>query len=1197
MLNFTYDDSLTIIDIVIKSKIKDAEYWGQIDITKDDLKVIKDKIIECLHSGYDFKTLFKQFRYAMVTYVVFLAKYYYKGDLWGMICDEVGLEKINAADQIQIGTMILSTFSLCGMDYSAANNSPRKYVDSILYQVGEPPESNLGDLFYIIKYGFMNNVEPQILIDEITSRSYGVHKPLLHFLEYSPDYRAINFILDVQDTFLSATQSSDLSGKYSEAYLEWVELDKEKGSYKNKKDEDKVEVRPYYFLDYRKNGLCVVLPRINMSEEWVESAKWNIKGDRDFKVEKIAYVQGAEGKRYVDQMIVPVKLCKFLSITFEYDDGFDLHQSSYGLKGLYSDECEVFYFNSSGRKINNSYLRAPYGYLIYPSQYKIQSSNVIRDVQSYPLITSDYKIEQITPITADARMTITTNCGDIVLLMRPQLSITLHGRKLFDSDYIESEIPLFLDIPKISLSFKGFSNTEGIEIHIGHNRISVQGLNLDKENIIDLSDAIEDDCFGINVIRVYQYGRFIKEERFCLLPKFHTNYDTSLPWPDKFFKNRIAKFSINKIKGWALCFENGNVQDLIDKYVISVPYSEGTLRGSVVSKQDNLHVLVDFELPICALKAELVSDTDISEKCELDDFLEGTPWASIAVYGEYSKNEYEIQLKSINGIEQKRQIKLNNNGSINADLSVFRDTIQNVPLPAEIVIHNNQTDEEYILIFVDEKIKFRTRPQYVYKKKILGIKNEDIDDDVHLEKFGDKNYRMPLKYECSTINSKGWRVYTFNDMDALTPGFYRLVRNNKAGDLFLFDDDFHITLEKDQFVVSRKEKDTPIDSFSVWVDQALSDLVMYRNGNKLSKLKESSSYLLRNDLQKYKGSTLTDWDILNLVSFGFMLEAKISDEHKDIISEYMCNVSRYILSGKDRYTVIKKLIEVNASDYVFHQCLNNYSLLLTEIDDDLLPNQIKELAGEVKHYYPKLSLLLLMRKDSPIRETIGDPIYRELIGQQAVIEMMNSDVSDEIKNEDRRHFLKEDGQSHVHINLTEQISGINQFYEMIDEKRSKSGKIYLDKDKIPDSGIYLSGTRYSDLFVNWYIRNHPKGGAIEAEKEKKIKDSYRSFKTNVWNNIFALQRDEQIGTYVKEYNNVLQKRTSGDPTGFSLPNFFYFEALSALLVSLDVPQKYNGIKEEARNFMVNAFEIAPYMAERDLIMAALFVYLRRKEGV
>ena len=53
MLNFTYDDSLTIIDIVIKSKIKDAEYWGQIDITKDDLKVIKDKIIECLHSGYD----------------------------------------------------------------------------------------------------------------------------------------------------------------------------------------------------------------------------------------------------------------------------------------------------------------------------------------------------------------------------------------------------------------------------------------------------------------------------------------------------------------------------------------------------------------------------------------------------------------------------------------------------------------------------------------------------------------------------------------------------------------------------------------------------------------------------------------------------------------------------------------------------------------------------------------------------------------------------------------------------------------------------------------------------------------------------------------------------------------------------------------------------------------------------------------
>ena len=183
------------------------------------------------------------------------------------------------------------------------------------------------------------------------------------------------------------------------------------------------------------------------------------------------------------------------------------------------------------------------------------------------------------------------------------------------------------------------------------------------------------------------------------------------------------------------------------------------------------------------------------------------------------------------------------------------------------------------------------------------------------------------------------------------------------------------------------------------------------------------------------------------------------------------------------------------------------------------------------------------------------------------------------------------------MTITEEISGVNQFYQMIDEKRSKSGKIYLDKDKIPDTGIYLNGNRYSDLFVNWYIRNHPRGGAIEAEKDKKIKSAFASFKTNVWNNIFSLQRDEIIGIYVKEFNKVIQKRASGDPTNFSIPNFFYFEALSALIISLNIPQKYVEIKEKASEYLVNAFEVAPYMAERDVIMAALFVYLRRKEGI
>ena len=178
----------------------------------------------------------------MVTYVVFLTKYQYNGDFWGMISEEIGIDKPNGSDQAQIGKKILLTFDLAGMDYSPVKFSTRIYVDAVLYEIGEPPESNLGDLFYLFKYGFMSNVEPQVLIDEITTRAYGVHKPLLHFLEDTPESTALNFIVDMQDTYLSATQADDMSGKYASAYSDWYELDKEKTTYRSKKDEDQVVI-------------------------------------------------------------------------------------------------------------------------------------------------------------------------------------------------------------------------------------------------------------------------------------------------------------------------------------------------------------------------------------------------------------------------------------------------------------------------------------------------------------------------------------------------------------------------------------------------------------------------------------------------------------------------------------------------------------------------------------------------------------------------------------------------------------------------------------------------------------------------------------------------------------------------------------------------------------------------------------------
>ena len=95
------------MDTSIKNNAKDIIYWG-------DLDILKNCIVLLLEKGFVFKELFKQYPYAMVTYVVFLARYKYNGDFLGMISEEIGIDKPNAPDQTQIGKMILKVFDSCG---------------------------------------------------------------------------------------------------------------------------------------------------------------------------------------------------------------------------------------------------------------------------------------------------------------------------------------------------------------------------------------------------------------------------------------------------------------------------------------------------------------------------------------------------------------------------------------------------------------------------------------------------------------------------------------------------------------------------------------------------------------------------------------------------------------------------------------------------------------------------------------------------------------------------------------------------------------------------------------------------------------------------------------------------------------------------------------------------------------------------
>ncbi|GEM_PF-2085224 len=1201
LIRFTANESLKSMDTSIKENAIDIIYWGDLNLLRGDLDILKNHIVLLLDKGYVFKDLFKHYPYAMVTYVVFLARYKYNGDFWGMISEEIGIDKPNASDQTQIGKRILKVFDSCGLDYSIAMESNRKYVDSVLYEIGIPPESNFGDLFYIFKYGFMSNVEPQILIDEITTRAYGVHKPLLHFLKESPEERAINFVLDIQDTYLSATQNDDFSNKYSDAYYEWAEQDKVKSTYKGKDSEEHVEVRPYFFFDSGKKGLCIVLPRQIMKEEWVESATWRVVGDNDFSVEKECYVQGVEGKRFIDQLVVSVKPCRTYTITFEYNDGFEVHPKPFELKGL--EENDFFYFNSNGRRINQRYLKSPYGTVIYSSDFEVSCNGVERDILAYPLLIGNYLIEQITPLAIDSEFVIKTNGEDIALQMRPQIITSLSGRMIFDSPYVDSEIPLFLEIPNLHLTFEGFSTEEGVELRVGRTSLMIEDLSLDEENIVDISMAFEEKTYGVHSIRIYQFNRFIKLLRFCLLPNFKSNYVNELDWAESKYnlKNSSSKLVINKVDGWQIDFENGSAKDLPDKYEIHVPYKDGVLNGTIISRQDNLHLSVGFELPICAYKYEVFSNNEIGDRCDMADFLDVNPWLAVSFYGGYKDNLYNVKLVSVNGVEQKKEIKLSNNGSANFDLSIFRDTIQAVPLPVKIIVENAETKENFDVILIDEVVKFKYRPQYFRKTRRIAFKDEDIQQNVTIEKYGE-NFKFVLDYSESEVNDKGVRTFAVPDDIVLSSGYYRVVRESNADELFAVEDDFEFTLQTDQFFVVLRNPKEPISSFSEWLEQFIYDFIRFRGNKCIDELRMTESYQLRNTIVHFAGSTLSSDDIANITLLGNILQSKISDMHKAIVTEVMLLISRVILSNEDRYRIVERLVSTKANDIVFNACKNNYCLMLMDYPDDITDSHIKELAAAIKPISVMFSLHMLLKGNAPIRETFGSAAYRDVVGQDALVEMMTTGEAEENQNEDRKHFLREDGQSHVHIALNSDITGINNFFEMADEKGLRTGRVYLDKKKIPDIGVYFAGTRYIDLFVNWYIRNRMGDTGSNSDIRGSMRNLFDSFKNKVWNKLRTVNREVDMAYFLKEYNTVLMERAankndvqSADVSQFAFPTYYYFGGIAALIAQLDEFNTFPEMKVEAVRFMVESFQIAPFIAERDTLMAAVYIYLRRKE--
>ena len=1193
--------SLNTIEKNIEAEISNCEYWGDLELSYDELEVLKERLQAVLsRDGVTISYICKNYPHAVTTFMVFFVRYKYDVNFWRALGDEIGIE-ISVNQHSEIGACAKRMFTKYKMDVTDTKDEPRQNIAPIIYEACLPPESSLDDLFYVMSYDAYKVFDPQLIIDElIDMRSYKIRKPMLRFLSRFKDDRAVDFVLEVRDAMISAEQRNARPSRYLGNYTEWKEQEKSKAVVTNRKNQE-FQTRPYLFFDNGNKGLCIILPRTVMATEWIEEVAWTIKGSNGFEKTVYCRVMGDEGRRYTDTLAVSVSASEKYTIRLEDTEGLDDNSSrEWEIYG--ASAGKILYFNSNGRQVNANYLLSPYGVMIIPKGTEIiKTISVDVSEQYYPTNTAEFRVVSITPLGNDAVLTYGSKSESYTLSARPQIRMSLEGNTLFDL----KDSNIFTAIPVLCISVDGTMMTGGIEVRIGDISYPIE-LNDEEVSFIELSKiaASEIKQFGTYSVRLYQMGRFLKQVEFSYVPKIKTNYTSIVKWPDKSLRKDRKTFRFNMIDDWEMEFEGCTVTRDEKYYTIEVPSNVGSIPVVLKSLQESFVFKCEMDLPINPFEAEILDGegnlvenvTDRSYKTGIDWFLENDKWLTLRVFGEFRDKSFVVQIRSANGVEQTEYIHLTQNGAGNIDLSVFNDTLRNCPLPAEIeIICDGDEEKTASIMIATEKLAMESQVRYQIgeKKSFIILDLKDDGKDIDVVRFGFHRKDIHIPYSESILGKSGkTRGYVYPGK--LMEGIY-VISGSMEQAVFEFEDDNSVELTQGNNVIlvgKREKANAEINDIKTWLDLFVGD-VLSTDANK--DLVETRSYRIFNktgQLDTLEKMAFDDRDIEKLVALAYLKNGKIVNAKKEQISRCMRIMSSKFLQRGDRYRIIELLVEMEAPQEVFDTCVSDYALLLFYSDR----LNTKELAGKVENYSVELSMLLMMSTDGSIRDCVWREKYRDLIGRDAIRKLLAVPDEEDPESiaEEQKKFLRETNGSRVRINLDDEIAGNEEAIQGMIVWDTKYPM--LDIKKKPEYGVYFGRIKYVDQYVNWYKNTHDKKGDMNPEKHQLMVDVIKKYAVEIEKAFRQLDKDKMLSRASKQYMKALQARCHGNSTSFSYSRFFYLQGLAAYLAKLpSYREDLDDIRIIGIRFMEVAYVVAPRLSQRDILMAETYSYLKRKE--
>lgn len=1202
MRPITDKDTLKSLEAEISGSISNHEYWGDLNISYDEFVIIGDLLREKIQSypdTVDLDGMCRHYPCVLTTYCVFLVRYKYDTNFWGLLSDELKL-KIDHQWQSEIGSLIRRTFLRLGFDYSDVKDDIHTNLAPIIYEACLPPDSSLDDLFYILNYDSHSVFDPEIVIDElIEMRSYLIRKPLLKFLNRFKNDKAVDFLLEIHDTIINVNQHSGHESRYQKKYIEWKDKEKDKSSIATRKKKES-QTRPYLFFDNGKKGLCLVLPRIVINTEWTEEVIWTVLTEEGYEKKVYCKVFSDDNVRYVESHKLAVSPSEKYNITM--DDGESLDEKStmkWEINGISIDKPIIF--NSNGRFINSPYLQRPYSIFVYNNSATIKGSEALSlERQFYPTDEPDFSVLCVTPVGGDAYLTYESPKNKFKMTNRPNVDLSLDGKRLFSLDKDNFGIELFSDIPQLSIKYEDGNMLRDIEIRINDNRIILDQIDGEDATIVDLKKILKskDREYGLYSVRIYQYDRFIKQIEFGYVPSIKTDYSANLYWPDKEYRDRKKIISFKLPDHWEIEFENSNVIVGNDKTEVEYYSDTSVLHGILKYKNDDRSMRFCFDLPVNPYEMHIYNSTESIEenvtdkiyKVDLMDYCNENLWLELSLYSGFKKGDYELQLINANGVEQTEAIKIFQNGSGNINLNAFYDSLNSCPLPARIVLVRNN-NESVPIIYIDEHMVLSKKPRRSCSKDsdYISLSVDDGEIDINVTRFGATNDSKRILYSESKLsNNKPERGYPYKGR--LEEGIYLVTKASDIDDSIFDDNDSDTELSINNnvlYVPYIIEKGIPIDDSKKWLDEMIKRICQNRFDDPFL-----NKAVNRTIVDKISVVDFDDVDIEKLVALAYIFDSKIPDASKAIIKRIMQTVSICFLQRGDRIRIIRLLVDMNVPQTVFDICVENYSLLLFYGDK----KEAKRLATEVIKYSVDLAMLLSMSSEASVKECVLKDKYRDLIGKDAIKYMLSVPKAKDDAEilEQQKRFLH-DYPSTVKIRIDDNIIGSESDIQSM-QKYDKFNNVKVDISQKPDRGLYFAHIRYIDQYVNWFKLNCENNG-VKPEVRAKCKDLFGATKSDILSAIKILEANGKIGKNIIQYHEALYSRCANpNASDFSINLYFYIQGLAALLAKIPTDfDKYDIYRNIGIQFMSAASEIAPRLSRRDILMAGTFVYLKRKE--